>query len=305
MADEFSLHIPDALLNGTATVKLIESCCPSINNAWDTPICDVSAILIGIQLASHLGKSDLNVICPKCKEELTYSLNLTSTLSSFNADIWSEEIEVDGLFFSFKPPSYKTFNEYNINNFKYQKTVFHIKQLNAALITENILDLLTSSTIELQQQILEASISSITSPGKFRVENLSFISDYLRDAEHEVMSKLAEHLTRCIASINPPNLDIQCSGCNFQMKAPLNLDPSVSFRNRIIQLSEEEVVSTITRLEKENRNLRADIFKMMWYMRGSINIEQAMSLSNQDRIAISKIIDENLELTKTTHLPFI
>ena len=42
----------------------------------------------------------------------------------------------------------------------------------------------------------------------------------------------------------------------------------------------------------------------MWYMRGSINLDQAMMLTYDDRKHIGEIIEENLETTKKTGLPF-
>jgi hypothetical protein len=34
--DELTLKTPDALLSGESTVKVIESCCATIKDAWDT-----------------------------------------------------------------------------------------------------------------------------------------------------------------------------------------------------------------------------------------------------------------------------
>jgi hypothetical protein len=39
-------------------------------------------------------------------------------------------------------------------------------------------------------------------------------------------------------------------------------------------------------------------------MRGSISIDQAFSMDYDDRAIVSKIIEENLETTKETQLPF-
>lgn len=39
-------------------------------------------------------------------------------------------------------------------------------------------------------------------------------------------------------------------------------------------------------------------------MRGSISYNDAHNLAYEDRIAISKLIEENLEITKNSGLPF-
>lgn len=43
---------------------------------------------------------------------------------------------------------------------------------------------------------------------------------------------------------------------------------------------------------------------MCWYMRGGITIEQIYQMDNEERRMISDLIQENLETTKETKLPF-
>jgi hypothetical protein len=43
---------------------------------------------------------------------------------------------------------------------------------------------------------------------------------------------------------------------------------------------------------------------MAWYMRGGITYDQIMNLSIRERDMIGKIIEENLETTKNTKMPF-
>jgi hypothetical protein len=57
-------------------------------------------------------------------------------------------------------------------------------------------------------------------------------------------------------------------------------------------------------MDKETRNIRQDILKLCWYMRGGVTYEEAMQMSQSERNAISAIIKENLDTTKRTNLPF-
>ena len=43
---------------------------------------------------------------------------------------------------------------------------------------------------------------------------------------------------------------------------------------------------------------------MCWYMRGGITIELIYQMDNEERTMISDLIQENLETTKETKLPF-
>jgi hypothetical protein len=57
-------------------------------------------------------------------------------------------------------------------------------------------------------------------------------------------------------------------------------------------------------MDKESRALKHDMFKLAWYMRGGINIEQIYQMDRSEREIIGDIIAQNLETTKETRLPF-
>jgi hypothetical protein len=71
-----------------------------------------------------------------------------------------------------------------------------------------------------------------------------------------------------------------------------------------LTLSLEEIDQVAKDLEEESKAIRKQLYKMAWYMRGSLSIEQAFMLDYNDRMIISDIIEENLETTKETKLPF-
>lgn len=65
-----------------------------------------------------------------------------------------------------------------------------------------------------------------------------------------------------------------------------------------------EIESEIARMENESKALKKEIFKMAWYMRGGLSFTEAYMLDPQDREIIATIIEENLELTKSSQMPF-
>lgn len=74
---------------------------------------------------------------------------------------------------------------------------------------------------------------------------------------------------------------------------------------RLLTLSLEEIDQEVKKLEKESKALKHELFKLMWYMRGSITIEQVYALDLEDREIISKIILENIETSKKTGMTLI
>jgi len=55
--------------------------------------------------------------------------------------------------------------------------------------------------------------------------------------------------------------------------------------------------------EKESREIKKEVLKMCWYMRG-LSYAEGMNLSSDERELVAEIIKENLETTKKSGLPF-
>tara|TARA_B110000503_G_C7151069_1_gene415206 strand:- start:86 stop:262 length:177 start_codon:yes stop_codon:yes gene_type:complete len=57
-------------------------------------------------------------------------------------------------------------------------------------------------------------------------------------------------------------------------------------------------------MENQQKEIKAEILKICWYMRGSITLDEGFNLSYEDKSLISDIIKDNLETTKKSGLPF-
>jgi hypothetical protein len=57
-------------------------------------------------------------------------------------------------------------------------------------------------------------------------------------------------------------------------------------------------------MEKEAKQIKDEMFRICWSMRGCITLDQAMQLSYSDRESIAELIKNNLETTKKSGLPY-
>jgi hypothetical protein len=60
----------------------------------------------------------------------------------------------------------------------------------------------------------------------------------------------------------------------------------------------------VEHIDNEAKNFKLELFKLAWYMRGAISMEDAFYLTFEDREIIGKIVEDNLETTKKSGLPF-
>jgi hypothetical protein len=69
-------------------------------------------------------------------------------------------------------------------------------------------------------------------------------------------------------------------------------------------LDSDNIVKMVDQMEKETQDIRLDVLKLCWYMRGGVTYDEAMQMSQVDRDLINDIVKDNLETTKKSGLPF-
>jgi len=57
-------------------------------------------------------------------------------------------------------------------------------------------------------------------------------------------------------------------------------------------------------MDAESKALKKEIYKLAWFMRGSLSVNEAFTMDIMDREILLEIIQENLETAKETGLPF-
>jgi hypothetical protein len=60
----------------------------------------------------------------------------------------------------------------------------------------------------------------------------------------------------------------------------------------------------IQQYEKDVNQIKKNALSMSWYMRGGTTYLDILNMSEFEREAINKIIEDNLETTKKSQLPF-
>jgi len=60
----------------------------------------------------------------------------------------------------------------------------------------------------------------------------------------------------------------------------------------------------VERQDQEIKDIKTDVLRMCWHMRGGLTYEEGMNLSYQERTIIGEIIKGNIETTKESGLPY-
>ena len=222
--DEITYKTPDALFNGSAVVKVIESCVPNIKDAWEVPVVDIDLILTAIRIASYGHTLDIETTCPECKEEASYGFDLRAVIDNIKSPDYDKPLTIGDLEVYLKPLNYRDINENNIAQFEEQKLNAILQD--AEMPEDEKLKLLT----EAFKKVSELTIHSMTNSIDYIktedtiVKDKKHIDEFLHQCERQTFESIKERIVslRIINDLKP--LDIKCSECEHEYKQPFTLD---------------------------------------------------------------------------------
>ena len=70
-------------------------------------------------------------------------------------------------------------------------------------------------------------------------------------------------------------------------------------------MSREEITQYFRDMRAEAKSIRKNIIRLGWSMRGACTLNDIAHMSHSDIDQLNELIDENMQLTKKSQLPFI
>jgi hypothetical protein len=226
--DEVTYRTPDALFNGSAVVNVIQSCIPSIQNAWVTPGIDLNAILVAIRIASYGHDMEIDSTCPSCNHQGEYTIDLRLILDSLATASYTEPLHYGDLEMSFQPMSYQVQNATNQTQFDRQRQIQAVTQ--SDMPEEQKIEKLNEALIQISEMTISAlkhSIASIRTPQAIVTEP-EHIEEFLNNCDRALFVKLRDHIVKLRETSEFKPLNMRCSECDHEYSQQLTLD-QVSF----------------------------------------------------------------------------
>lgn len=235
--DEITIKTPDALMNGQATVDLIQSCVPNIKNAWNVPSIDIDAILIAIRVATYGNDIDIELKIPNTNIHRTYSADLTNSLTAIMNAAFDSVVELpNGFVISVKPLNYQDYTKNAIKTLEEQRLVSIV---NASDLTDDDkLQRFTTSFKTLTNiniNMVLTCVESITTPDGVTVSNPGFIKEFIDKADKDFYLAIIRHLEIQRDKFKMPNFKVlttdeeQADGAPAEFETPMTLDFSHFF----------------------------------------------------------------------------
>ena len=223
--DEITIRTPDALLNGQGVVDVIQSCCPSITNAWKMPSIDVDAVLLSIRIASYGNTMDFDAKCPACQEESRFGVDVGNLVSQISMPDYDSPVNINGLQIRLRPQPYFEANRVSQMSFTEQQI---LRTVNDTNLTDEQRQLRTneylSKLVDLNVAVCVNSTQSITMEDGTIVDDPEYITEFYNMADYKFMRRVQDQLREINAQSEIKPMDAVCDGCKQPFKIPLDFD---------------------------------------------------------------------------------
>lgn len=227
--DEITYRTPDALFNGQAVVSVIQSCIPSITNAWSAPAVDINSILVAIRIASYGHNMPVATTCPACQNQDEYEIDLRTVLDKVTCPDYKTTLKHGDLEIAFRPATYKNQNSTNQLQFEEQRMIRmipgsdlpdneKIEKLNAAL----------KRITELTVDAMKFNIASIKTPQSLVTEQ-GFIQEFLLNCDRTLFAAIRDKVIEMRIASDLKPLALKCTSCNHEYEQGMNLDQTSFF----------------------------------------------------------------------------
>lgn len=230
--DEITLKTPDALLNGSSTVQVIESCCPAITDAWEVPAVDLDTILIAIRIATYGPSMDFTCVCPHCDSTNEHGLDLQYMLQRNGLSDWSKPAILDDMQIELKPQNYKDFNNSSKNNFEEQR-LLQMLQTDDVTNEQKLEEFnkLFNQLIESGIEQISKSVARIITAEGIAVDNHEHIREFLANCDKRVWEVIKNHLDEVRRQNTFNELKLTCTNkeCTKEFTTPFVFEQSSFF----------------------------------------------------------------------------
>lgn len=227
--DELTMKTPDALLNGQATVDVIQSCIPAIKDAWQMPSIDLDAALIGIRIATYGEKLDLTTKVPGLGEEREFSVDCRNLLNKLISSEFEDSFEYENMTVKIRPLNYREFTTNSIKTFEEQR-IFTLVNDDTMSEEEKLAKFnqsfkkLTELTVEtMGKTIVSITVDDVT------VTDRTHIQEFLSNSEKSFYSAIIEHIDNQKAKFQLEPLKVESSDEDVERGAPERYEIPITF----------------------------------------------------------------------------
>lgn len=227
--DELTMKTPDALLNGQATVSVIQSCVPNIKDPWKMPSIDLDALLIAIRIATYGETMEIEVKVPNTGEERKFDVDLRQLLNKLVSVEYENILQIDNMIIELRPLTYQQFTEASLKTFEEQRIFALVND--DTIKEEDKLQKFNESFMKLTNLTVDTMSKSIAkiSIGDTEVTNQSHIDEFIQNADKSFYNHIVEHLDQQKEKFGLEPIKVQSTPEDIEKGAPETWSVPITF----------------------------------------------------------------------------
>lgn len=227
--DELTFKTPDALMNGQATVDVIQSCVPNIKNAWLMPSIDLDAVLIAIRIATYGENMDVSITVPNTTVKRDYSMDLRRALDDLMLGRFLDSLMIGAMKVNLRPINYKEFTDGAVKTFEEQR-IYNVVNDNK-IDDQTKLEMFHQSFRKLTDitiSMVSNSVVSIEVDGEI-VTDPNHIREFIANADKNFYTAVMEHVTKQRESFSIKPIRVTSTPEDIKAGAPATFEVPVTF----------------------------------------------------------------------------
>lgn len=228
-ADELLLKSPDALMNGLAIERLIESCIPAIKTPGLVSAPDLDVILLAIRAATYGNMMSVEVECPECQTELSFECDLAAVLATMTElpeDLsvrLSEEVVVH-----LRPLALSSQTKLLLAAFEEQRRAQMADESTDDEYRQRVLRETFDRLTQYQSQSVSDAIDKVVVPNTEVTDRLHIL-EFVKNMNKVWSSKLQTRIEEINSMGMNRDIDAQCGKCKHAWKTKLEFNPATFF----------------------------------------------------------------------------
>lgn len=226
--DEIMIKTPDALLNGEATVKVIESCVPSIKDGWQVSNLDIDLLLTAIRLATYGHDMTVSHTCPNCNTLNDYEIDVRQFVEHFDRCQYDNTVELGDLTVKVRPLNYRQITDYNLKNFALQRQLAQGLERESEEEKQKIINGLFNQLADIQAELYLEGVDSVEVP-EGTVDRKEYIKEWLANSEKSIYEAIKNQIEKNRNVWKLPQQQVTCPECGTDSSFEVDLDQSGFF----------------------------------------------------------------------------
>lgn len=226
--DEIIIRTPDALMTGESSVKVIESCCPSIKNGWEVSSLDTDIIFAAIRIATYGNTMDVSTNCPQCNELNDYELDLNKIVDHYASCKYNNRIVHKDLVITTRPLNYRQTTEFGIKTYEFQQKIYQAELVEDKDEQQKLITELWGAFAKSQNTLFSLLVESVELPGGV-VSERGFIDEWLANCDSDVIDAIKKHINENKETWKMPLFPVKCASCGHESEISSELDYSNFF----------------------------------------------------------------------------